>query len=123
MLEQAINKIKTEMDKNKNDSYIQVIGEFLLQQLKVNPVAADKIMAADKTIAKSIDAMATEARKKAKGNRAMLTDAEGYAIVLKYFGIEGPVNVPVAPVTTPQADPVPEKKADVGFNVKLEDLL
>lgn len=123
MFDQAIQKIKTEMDQSKNDAYIQVIGEFLLQHIEANPAAAEKILTKDKTIAKSIDEMATKARKKAKGNRAILTDAEGYAVVLKYFGIDDPVTMPAAPASKPKPGPVPEKNASVEFNVRLEDLL
>ena len=88
MLGQAISKIQNEMDKNKGDQYIQVIGNMLLKQLEINPKIADKIIAGEKTIAKSIDAMAQEAKKKQRNGRAMLTDAEGFAIVLKYYGID-----------------------------------
>jgi hypothetical protein len=123
MLEQAIKKINDEMEKSKDDAYVQVIGKFLLQHLEERPNSAEKIMAADKTIAKSIDAMAAEAQKRAKGNRAMLIDAEGYAIVLKYFGIEGPVNIPTAPPVNTQPEPVPEKKFSASFDVKLADFL
>ena len=52
----AITKLKSEMDANENNSYIQV----------------EKIMAADKTIAKSLDAMKKEAEKKKVGNCAVL---------------------------------------------------
>lgn len=36
MLNKAIEKIKVEIDSNKNNSYIQVVGEFLLQYLNVD---------------------------------------------------------------------------------------
>ena len=120
MFEQAITKLETEMKKNKDDAYIQVIGDFLRKYLETNPDAAEKIMADEKTIARSIDEMTNVARKKSKKNRAMLTDAEGYEIVLEYFGIK-----PGARVQTPApapAAPVPENKS-MGFNVRLEDLL
>ena len=121
MLDKAIEKIKTEMEGNKDNLYIQVVGEYLLQQLKVNPAAAEKIMAEGKTVGQSLGEMRKAAEKKKNGNCAVLTNQEGFEVVLKYFGVEVAVNsapsvVPVEPV------PVPENKA-VEFDVRLEDLL
>lgn len=124
MLGKAIDKLRSEMEKENNDPYIQLIGDFLLQKLDENPAIAEKILADDKTISKSIDEMAKEARKKANGNRAILTDEEGFGIVLKYYQIDDPS---AAKSYTPKAEiepsmPVPGKKT-VEFDVKLEDLL
>ena len=115
MLQNAISKLKSEMNQNADNSYIQVVGEFLLNHLKANPESAEKIMAPDKTIGKSLDEMRKVAEKKKVGNCAVLTDAEGFAVVLKYFGIEPLGNVPAA-------SPKPAAPA-VDFDVKLEDLL
>jgi hypothetical protein len=123
MKSQTIDKINTEMKKDKNP-YVQVIGQFLLQHVESNPGSAEKIMAKDKTIIKSLAAMQTEAQKKKVGNCAVLTDQEGFAIVLKYFGIEGTVET-----STPakkehneqQAESTPTKSDN--FDIKLEDLL
>jgi len=126
MMKNAAVKIKTEMCSNKNNSYIQVIGDFLLRHLEANPDCAEKILATDKTIVKSLDAMKNEARKKQHNGMAMLTDAEGFAIVLKYFGIEGvPVaaDAPAAPVSAPVATAPVKKPVAVDFDVKLEDFL
>jgi hypothetical protein len=132
-IDKAVEKIKSEMERDKDDDYIHVIGKFLLQQLEANPKIAEKIVANDKTIAKSIDEMAREARKKAKNNRAMLTDAEGFAIVLRYYGVDvctgtelanspdySAVDGNVGP--NPKTKPITEKKV-VDFDVRLEDLL
>lgn len=121
----AIAKLKAEMDGNKNNPYIKVVGEFLLGHLEADPGAAEKIMAADKTIAKSLEAMKAEARKKQHNGMAMLTDAEGFAIVLKYFGIEGaPAAATPAAPASPPVRTVPEAKpAAPDFDVKLEDFL
>ncbi|RJQ25544.1 MAG: hypothetical protein C4589_11130 [Peptococcaceae bacterium] len=118
MLENAISKIRTEMNQNANNPYIQVVGGFLLQHLETCPVSAEKIMATDKTIAKSLDEMRKVANKNKVGNCAVLTDAEGFAVVLKYFGIEeARVSIPTPVPALPPVAPVPD------FDVKLEDLL
>jgi hypothetical protein len=102
----AIQKLQAEITASNNDAYTKVIGEYLILHLGKNHQDADKILAADKTIAKSIDAMATAAKAKQKNGRAMLTDPEAYAIVLNYFGIDG------------QASAVASKVDDI----KLDDL-
>jgi len=127
-IEQAISKVRSEMTQNTANSYIQVVGGFLLQHLEVKPQDAEKILAADKTIAKSLTEMRKEAEKKS-GNCAMFTPQEGFTIVLKYFGIDA-----VAPTTAPMVHPevisekviqpnvsAPNPKID--FDIKLEDLL
>lgn len=86
MLENAIKKIKDEMEK-ENNPYVKVIGKYLLGVLKDNESAAEKILTEDKTIMKSLKEMEKEAQKVKVGNMGFLTDEEGYAIVLKYFDI------------------------------------
>lgn len=122
----AIAKIKAEIDGSKSNLYIKVVGDFLLRHLETDPEAAEKIMAADKTIAKSLDAMKAEAKKKQHNGMAMLTDAEGFTIVLKYFGIKGkPVvgSSPVAPPSDRAASAPAAKPAVPDFDVKLDDFL
>jgi hypothetical protein len=93
MIAKAIEKIETEMKQHEKDRSIQSIGNFLLQQLSKNPENAEKIINIDKSIAKSMDYMRKEVEKtiiKAKktgGITCMITDAEGFEIVLKYYGI------------------------------------
>lgn len=115
-MEAAIKKLDTEISSTPNNQYVKLIGEFLIEHIKSNPSEADKILAEDKTIAKSLDAMKEEARKKAVNGMAVLTDEEGFAIVLKYFGIGGE---PVKEVTKPYK----REEEPSGFDVSLDDLL
>ena len=115
MLSQAIAKLKAEIDQNKNNSYIQIVGDFLLRHLDTHPDSAERIMTEGKTVGHSLDEMRKAAEKKKTGNCAVLTDQEGFAIVLKYFGIDQVAGTP------DQASPVQKPKVD--FDVKLEDLL
>lgn len=118
-------KLQSEMTQNTTNSYIQVVGGFLLQHLTENPQDAEKILTADKTIGKSLKEMENAARKKKVDNCALLTDQEGFAIVLKYFGIT------TAPTTARAAAPIADNldqpiaaptKTETCFNVNLEDL-
>ncbi len=117
MFDKAIEKIRDEMVAKTSDNYIQAVGDMLLHHLTANPAAADKIMANGKTIAGSLSAMQAAARKKASGNCAVLTDAEGFAVVLEYFGIKGAASTP-SPVPA-----VSSMASTNDFDVRLDDLL
>jgi hypothetical protein len=118
-MQKAIEKIKAEMEKEKNP-YVTVVGELILEQLEKYPNAAEKILIKDKTIMKSLEEMRKVAEKKKVGNVAVLTDAEGFAVVLKYFGIEGTPAIQV-PAATPVAVQIKPENTD--FDVKLDDFL
>ena len=113
MLDKAVSKIKSEMEQNSKSAYIKVVGNFLLQHLEAHPESSEKILVEDKTIANSLAEMRKVAAKQKDGNVAVLTDQEGFSVVLQYYGIT------TAPVKT---EPVSEK-ATVDFDVRLEDLL
>ncbi|MHA7580422.1 hypothetical protein ACX12E_08485 [Paenibacillus vandeheii] len=109
-MEAAIAKLRAEMDGKGTNAYIKLIGDFLIKHVQDNPGTDNLVAAADKTIAKSLLAMQAEAKKKAVGGMAMLTDAEGFAVVLNYFGLQ----------SVPEVAPVAEEKS-ARFDVKLDD--
>lgn len=88
VIQQAIEKIKEEMEKDKNP-YTTVIGNYVLKNIEVNKPSAEKIVECKKTISGSLEAMKKEAQKVAKNGVGILTDEEGFAIVAKYFEFEG----------------------------------
>jgi len=122
MYQEAVLKLKNEIEQNKNNPYIQVVGNFLLGHLESNHQDAEKIMTADKTIVKSLDEMRNVASKKKVGNCAVLTDQEGFAVVLQYFGIGSAVTI-LAPVAAPIVEPTLKQKSKVDFDVNLNDFL
>lgn len=89
MLTEAIEKIKAEIKSGKTN-YVLFCGQFLLNHLDKNPQDAEKILAADKSIEKSLPFLRQEAEKNKTGNFAMLTPDEGLSAVLNYFGIGEP---------------------------------
>lgn len=121
-VENAVSKIRTEMDQNKNNSYVQVVGNYLLAHLDKYPQDAGKIAADGKTVAKSLDAMRQEASKKKSGNFAVLAPQEGFDIVMKYFGIAKSDRLVMTP-RRPAAAPVKPAAKDIDFDVSLADLL
>lgn len=95
----AVEKIKAEMNANTNQPYVQAVGAYLLQHLEANVRHSTKILAEDKTILKSLDVMSRFAEQKRVGRCAVLTDEEGFSVVLNYFGCwEGePFELPPEP--------------------------
>lgn len=125
MLIEAIKKLKTEIVNSKNDPYIQVVGEFLISQIKNDPSNAEKIMQEGKTIEKSFEEMRKVAVKRKVGNRAVLTDQEGFSIVLKYFGIESTITNTPSKIKEPATEvsgvaTVSYEKPNIEFNVELD---
>jgi hypothetical protein len=110
MLQQALQKLQAEITGNPKNSYVQAVGGFLIKHVQSNPKNAALFIAEGKTIAGSLEAMKTEAQKKKSGNVGVLTDEEGFNIVLKYYGVKVPETVP------PQA-------TAASFDASLDDLL
>lgn len=125
MINKAIKKINDEIEKEKNP-YVKVIGEFLLSVIEGDEVVAEKIMANDKSIMKSLDSMRKEAEKVKVGNMAMISDEEGFAIVLKYFDIKKDKKEDVKVNRADNVIDFKTKKSDKEedlFNASLDDYL
>lgn len=122
MLNKAIKKINDEIEKEKNP-YVKVIGEYLLKVIADNEGAAEKILAADKTIMKSLEAMRKAAEKNKVGNMAMISDEEGFAIVLKYFEIKQEKKKDINNKKVIDFKAKKEEKEEDIFNVSLDDYL
>lgn len=118
-MNQAIEKIKTGMDAQKAEPFVQIIGNFLLQYLETHPEQAEKFMHPDKTLEKSVKVLYEEAKKRRTGQNvfrqyAFIPDQEAYAIILSYFGING---------QQPALLPAPEQPARRKFNYSVDDFL
>lgn len=133
MIEEAIRKIKDEMEKDK-DPGIQQIGLFLLKQIEINKDAAKNIVKEGKTIAGSYKYMGSKALEKVKERKGTqtvhLTDSEGYKLVMDYFGFEAVqdrmIEVEVDEIKETagikKEDPV-SSSDEIDFNVSVEDFL
>lgn len=94
--EEAIKKIETEIEQNKDNTQINVIGQILITYLKENAVA-EKILNPEKNINSCIKRMMEVASTKIKtpisynnidGEGVFLSYEEGFSIILEYFEIE-----------------------------------
>lgn len=132
MIEKAIEKIKSEMEKKKDNPYIQAIGDFLLKQIEINKDAAKGIVSGNKTIEKSLKAVEKVARKKAVNGCAVMADREVFNIVKEYYGFEAvqdkftqleteEICEEIAPNTKEEKSE--SKVINVDFSTNLEDYL
>ena len=115
----AIAKLDAEMEKEKANSAIAVIGEYLINLVTRRPETAAKLANEKKTLAGAFGAMYKEARKKQHNRCAVLTDEEGFEIVCEYFGIEYQTAV-MDKTAKPAA---PSVKAVPALDIELDDLL
>lgn len=100
MLRQALQKLQKEIGEKSKDAYVQHVGAFLIGHVRQHPEHAAFIVADGKTITGSLAAMKEEARKNQSSGVGVLSDEEGFAIVLKYFGV--PVRQPASAVAEPE---------------------
>lgn len=117
MTSAVIEKLKMEMDSNKDNGYVQYVGNFLIERLAKHPEEADKVLLEEKTILGSLEAMRNEASKVKQNNMAMFTPDEGFKIVMNYFGISQSKAEVANPHTAPSSSP---KKT---IEISLDDLL
>lgn len=124
MLNEAMEKIKSEMKGNENNPYVQVVGDYLIKHLESFPDNAHLLINPEKSILKSLDEMRKVAASKKTGNFAMLTPQEGFAVVLDYYGIEPTSDISEeVEVEIKLNQPVKDRSSKVDFNVTLDEFL
>ncbi len=121
---EAVEKINKEMGEG-NGPHVRAIGEFLINIISEKQEAADKILDEKKSIKGSIDEMSKEAKKKAVNGCAMLTDEEGFNIVLKYYGIndENVINRECKNNKVVSLNEYKKNTKNDELNINLDDLL
>jgi len=116
MKEEAIEKINDELKSNIGP-VVNRIGVFLKNHVERYPDDAAKVLAVDKTLKGAFGAMKDEAKKSQVGGCGVMTDEEGYALVLRYFEIDT-LSAPDVPKQTEVQAP----RAGA-LNISLDDLL
>ncbi len=116
--ERAIAKIDAEIEKEKGNRILEIIGEFLINLVTANSDAAAKLLDEKKNLKGAYEAMRNEARKYQKDGCAVLTDDEGFEVICGYYGLEyhsgGGKIVP---------EKAPDVKASTALDIELDDLL
>ena len=124
MIEEAVKKIKEEMEKNKAP-YIQAIGNYVLTQIEVNDKAAKEVVEGKKTLKDALGKVKGKAREKAVDGCAILSDEEVYKRVSEYYGFEVEQQNATKIVINEDVkvkEPVKEEEHK-NFKVDLKDLL
>ncbi len=88
-MENAIDKLKKEMESNPDNSYVQYVGQYLIDRVKTSTSVAERILADGKTIMGSLDHMRKIASKVKNNKVAVLTPDEGLKAVEDYYEIQG----------------------------------
>lgn len=116
--ERAIAKIDAEIEKEKGNRILEIIGEFLINLVTANSDAAANLLDEKKNLKGAYEAMRNEARKYQKDGCAVLTDDEGFEVICGYYGLE---------YHSGGGKIVPEKASDVkaatALDIELDDLL
>lgn len=87
-MEEAIQKINDEMQKNPNDPYTEIIGHYLIDRAGSEPDAAGKILREGKSLPDAMAQVMLLAKKKQNRNTAVLTPDQVFGEIDSYFGFE-----------------------------------
>lgn len=93
MIQQAIIKINTEMQKSPDNKYIETIGHHVIDAITTE-ANAKVVLDEQKNLAGAMAKVRDKARGQAVNNVAVMADDEVYAVVDEYFGLTA---APVAP--------------------------
>ena len=85
MIDKAIEKINTEMQKNPSDAYTEIIGHYIIDRCS-DEITAQKIMADGKSLDGAMKAVMSKAEKARKDNTAVLLPKDVFGAVDAYFG-------------------------------------
>jgi hypothetical protein len=113
MLKEALVKLQAEVTAAKNKVYVAPVAAYMMEHVRNHPKDAAKVLVEGKTMAGAIAAMKAEAQKGQAGGEGYITDEQGFAIVLDYYGIAALKAAPIVPVAVA---PTP------AINVNLDDL-
>jgi len=75
------------MQKDPNNTYMEIIGHYLIDRATAEPMVAAAINEPKKTLKGAMDEIIKVAQKKKKGNVAVLTPPQVFETVDKYFGM------------------------------------
>lgn len=109
-MEKAIEKINAEMQKDPTNTNLEIIGQYIIDRC----VKSGEVVSAvngGKTLSGAMDALSAEARKRAKGNCAMLRDSDIFDIVDKYLSAPADEQVREATKRAVDGDAPAVKKA------------
>ena len=96
MIQKAIIKINTEMQKSPNDKQLEAIGHHVIDAITTE-ANAKAVLDEKKTLNGARAEVRSAAKKQAVNGMAMIASDEVFAIVDKYFGISAAPTAPAVP--------------------------
>lgn len=87
-MEEAIKKINDEMQRDPNNTYMEIIGHYLIDRATAEPMVAAAINEPKKTLKGAMEKVRAIAGKKKHVGVSVLTHLEVFPAVDDYFGIE-----------------------------------
>lgn len=106
-MQEAVNKIQSEMEKFKKNPLAQVLGKYLAEECGSSETIAESVMKNEKTLKDLAEHITAYAKKKATGGMAMIAKEEVFAETLKFYGTKAAVTKSAENVIK-EADSVPE---------------
>ena len=97
MKQEAIEKLKSEMATSEAIPYIQIIGTYLLGYLEQHEDFASNILKDGRTVKESISAVRDVASKHKVDGVGVVSDEEGFKIIIDYFAKDVEVKTVPAP--------------------------
>ena len=122
---EAAAKINAEMQKDPQNLYMEIIGHYVIDR-SAEEAAAVFVLADKKTLAGAMQSVVERARKKQRGNTAVLLPDEVFDAVDKYFDLSKSTKARAAAMGsvaggTAKAEE-PENTARKPLELNLEDL-
>lgn len=90
LLQNAIDKIDTEMEKDRENPAICKISDYIISNLITNDENARLILNEKKTLKNCFSEVQSKAKKQASGGCAVIADEVVYGWVCEYYGIKKP---------------------------------
>jgi len=84
-MENAIAKINAEMQKDPDNTYLEIVGHYIIDRCAEPAVTA--AVNGGKTLAGAMEAITSVARKKVSSKCAVMRDAEIFDAIDKYLGV------------------------------------
>lgn len=105
----AIEKINTEMQKDPTNTYIEIIGHYIIDRCTSESVAG-LVMDEGKSLNSAWEAVQSAAKKIQKGGCTVLKDSEVFDIIDEHFGFNGDNNARAESVRQVDGATIPQEK-------------
>ncbi len=87
-MQNAIDKLKSEIEKESENPHVKLIGEHLIEYIQANPHIADVIANTEKTIVDSLRVVNEEADKRLPKNSSLIRSVSTRPIMIMMAGEE-----------------------------------